>query len=369
MAESVENRSVAGPRVALLGRASWLLEPLALAYRLGVGVRALAYRRRWILPRQLSSPVVSIGNLTAGGTGKTPLVAAVAEILTKRGLRPGILTRGYRRQSTRRLLVIEPGPGTRPDPREVGDEPALLARLLPEVPLVVCASRFAGGRVAEELFRVDVHLLDDGFQHLQLARDLDIVALDTTQKLSDWALIPAGRQREPRSALKRAHLVVLTRVDLADPAPLERRVRRLNPVAGIFHSRLRLTDVVPLGDKAASGPSLETLKSQPVGAFCALGNPAAYFASLRRWGFSLVMKQAFPDHHVFSAAELARLSDMGRRAGACALLASEKDFMNLPAEWPAGLPIFACATRLEVIESEAFEAALLSRLESASRTP
>ncbi len=114
-----------------------------------------------------------------------------------------------------------PGQAAAPDAQEIGDEPALLARMLPEVPLVICADRFRGGQAAEERFQVDAHILDDGFQHLALARDVDLVALDATQTISDRHLLPAGRQREPLSALRRAQIVVLTRTDSADPQSLE----------------------------------------------------------------------------------------------------------------------------------------------------
>src|ERR1051326_9041789 len=142
-----------------------LLQPLAQAFRLGLSIRAACYRHGWLKARRLSRPVVSVGNLTLGGTGKTPLVAYIAEAFIGRGLLPGILTRGYGRHHPSHLIAIEPQAGRAPDPREVGDEPSLLARSLPQVPVVVCADRYLGGRVLEERFGADVHVLDDGFQH------------------------------------------------------------------------------------------------------------------------------------------------------------------------------------------------------------
>src|SRR2546428_1442900 len=224
---------------------SKMLAPLAAAFGLGVALRGGAYRRGWLKTRRLNRPVVSVGNLTLGGTGKTPLVEFLTKCLLKRGRKPVILTRGYGRRDSGRIIALEPGPGRVADPREVGDEPALLARVLPEAPIIVGADRYQAGRLAEERFDVDVQVLDDGFQHLALARDLDVVVLDTTQQLS--GLLPAGRQREPCSAPARAGLVLLTRVELGDPGPLEEPVERINPRARDFPSRLelfRLGDVV-----------------------------------------------------------------------------------------------------------------------------
>ena len=206
-----------------------LLQPLAGIFRVGVALRHVAYTMGWLKTQHLSRPVVSVGNLTVGGTGKTPLVASIAGILLRHGLKPSILTRGYGRENEQDLIVIEPGTARPPEAREIGDEPALLARMLPDVPIVLCADRFRGGQAAEECFQVDAHILDDGFQHLALARDLDLVALDATQPISNWRLLPAGRQREPLSALRRAQIVVITRSDSADPKPLEALVKKASP--------------------------------------------------------------------------------------------------------------------------------------------
>lgn len=340
-----------------------LFTPLALGWRVGIALRRAAYRRGWLKTRDLNRPVVSVGNLTAGGTGKTPLVVYLAERLLNRGWNPVILTRGYGRRRGVDMIVLAPGPERKAAAREVGDEPALLARALPRVPIVVCADRYRAGQVAEESFPVDVHLLDDGFQHWGLARDVDVVALDVTQEFSDWALLPAGRQREPCTALARAHLVVLTRTELRDPRAHHDRVRRLNPQASIFLSTTSLRGFV---DVRSGGPfPVQELRGQPLCAFCGIGNPSAFFADVRRWGFSAVAEVAFPDHHVYSAEDLRCLTQRARRAGAVALLTTEKDALNLPPAWDAEIPVAACVIQTELSESEAFEAELLARLETA----
>ena len=339
-----------------------LFTPLALGFRVGVAFRRTAYRRGWFKTHRLNRPVVSVGNLTAGGAGKTPLVMYIAERLLNRGWNPVILTRGYGRLRGADIISLAPGFGRRVDAREVGDEPALLARALPRVPIVVCADRHRAGQVAEESFPVDVHLLDDGFQHWRLARDVDVVALDVTQEFSDWALLPAGRLREPCAAVARAHLVVLTRTELCDPLTLHDRVHRLNPQAKIFLSSTSLRNFV---DVQSGGPfAVQELRGQPLCAFCGIGNPSAFFADVRRWEFSVVAEVAFPDHHVYSAEDLRRLTQRARRAGAAALLTTEKDALNLPPAWDSEIPVTACVIQTELREAEAFEAALLARLET-----
>lgn len=342
-----------------------------MGFRLGVALRRAAYRRGWFKTRRLRRPVVSLGNLTVGGTGKTPLVVAIARILRKHGRNPGILTRGYGRRSREPLVGLEPAAARSPNPRECGDEPALLARALPDVPIVICADRYRAGCLAEERFRVDVHLLDDGFQHWALARDTDIVVLDTTQEISDRALLPAGRLREPSSALQRADCVILTRMELGNPGPLEKQVRRINARAEIFHSMTKLDHLVDIHSGRIYPAN--AFEGEPVLAFCGIGNPAAFFADLRKWGFSVIGEQAFPDHHGYSGIDIGELwvwtKDMGKRAGkveAKALVTTEKDAMNLPApdktKVEGGIPFVACVIESSICEEQAFEEWLLARL-------
>lgn len=337
--------------------------PLAVGYRMGVGLRRAAYRRGWLKTRRLGRPVVSIGNLSVGGTGKTPLVAWLAERLLARGWKPVILTRGYGRRTGAETVVVAPDEGRAPDAREIGDEPALVARRLPQVPIVVSADRYRAGRVAEGQFDIDVHILDDGFQHWALARDTDVVVLDTTHPLSDDALLPAGRLREPFTALRRAHFVVLSRAELGDAGEMEKQVREVNPEAKIFHSRTHLSKILEVASGARQ--ELDAWKGKPLLAFCGIGNPQAFFAGARSWGLSLAAETAFRDHHLYDADELQRLVRRARRSSAEALLTTEKDLMNFPPGWKLEMPVVACGIEIELSQSESFEAALIERLETA----
>jgi len=339
----------------------WL--PFAGAFRLGAGLRRAGYETGLFKTRRLAKPVVSVGNLTVGGTGKTPLVVYIAQILLRQGWKPAILTRGYGRRDEQEIIAVSPDAESRDDPREIGDEPAVLARLLPGVPMVVCADRFRAGQAAEERFGIDVHVLDDGFQHWALERDLDVVTLDATQEISNWAVLPAGRQRESLSALRRAEIIVITRTESADPKPLQNLVLKVHPAANVFLSRTNL-----LGWRdAMSGERVAPPEISPAGfaAFCGIGNPRVFFGNLRRWGFSLTAEDAFPDHHVYTGREIQGLASRAREKGATALLTTEKDAVKLRKEWSPGLPILACKIASEILEAGSFEGILLDYLEKA----
>jgi tetraacyldisaccharide 4'-kinase len=342
---------------------SRILMPLASGYKMGVALRRALYRRGWLKTRRLKQPVVSVGNLSVGGTGKTPLVEYLAQRLLARGWKPCILTRGYGRRTGAETVAVAPEDGRAPEAREIGDEPALLARRLPQVPIVVSADRYRAGCVAETQFGVDVHILDDGFQHWALERDVDVVVLDTTQPLADAALLPAGRLREPCRALGRAHFIIFSRAELGEPVEVEKQVRKVNSDARIFRSTTRLANILEVAGGELQESDAWTRK--PLLAFCGIGNPRAFFADARRWGFSLAAESAFRDHHFYDEEDLGRLVRRARRLGAEALLTTEKDVMNFPAGWKPEMPVAACVIETEVCQAEILEAALIERLEIA----
>ena len=192
---------------------------------------------------------------------------------------------------------------------------------------------------------------------------MDVLALDATQPLSDRHLLPAGRQREPLSALRRAQIVVLTRTDSADPQPLEELVRKVHPAAQVFRSR---TNLLGWTDALSGEPILMgEIRAQKAAAFCAIGNPRAFFADLRRWGFNLVVEDAFPDHHVYTGGEIERLVASARQHGAAALLTTQKDAVKLSPQVTPPLPILACAMEAQILDAEDFERTLLNYLERA----
>lgn len=309
----------------------YLFLPLAPLYRGLVAARATAYRRGWMRKARLDLPVISIGNLTFGGTGKTPTVIALARDLVRLGRRPAVLTRGYKRLSDEQVVVM--GPDPRQTAAEVGDEPLEIARRLPGVPVIVDADRARGGAEARRL-GADVALLDDGFQHLQLERDLDLVLVDAGDPWGGGRLPPRGRLRESPAALERADAVLITKVPTEwrpVVAEIESVLDRVAPRLHVFISRLRLSRVHVPGE-GWLGP--ETLVGRRVFAFAALGRPDGFAASLTEAGAEVCGCRWFPDHHACSDRELAEISELAAAASAVPVTTA-KDAVKLPSETDA----------------------------------
>ncbi|MBI4462099.1 MAG: tetraacyldisaccharide 4'-kinase [Acidobacteria bacterium] len=339
-----------------------LLSPLAYFYGQFMRVRAALYARGTLRPRRLPVKVVSVGNLTVGGTGKTPLVLWLAQRLGARGVKVAVLTRGYGRLLRAPRIVLD----STVNVEEAGDEPVLLARRLPGIPLGIAADRFAVGRRVAEKFRPDIFLLDDGFQHLRLARDLDIVLLDSSDPFGGGYVLPAGRLREPVAALARADLVVLTRLRNGAERVIE-AIRLYNPRVPVFGARTRLREVL---DATTHKPVSRTgLARVPVLAFCGIGNEAAFWQDLREWGFHLVGTLAFPDHHRYRIQDFSRIVRAADRAGAQAVLTTEKDVVNFTVLPPSIPPCFYCRIELEFDDEEGFWNALAAGLSFPAAAP
>jgi tetraacyldisaccharide 4'-kinase len=308
----------------------YLLLPLAPLYRSAVAVRGSAYRRGWLRRAGLPVPVISVGNLTFGGTGKTPTVVALVRDLIRLGRRPAVLTRGYRRNDDRLAVVMGPTPRQRAD--EVGDEPLEMARRLPGVPIVVDANRERGGNEAVRL-GADVVVLDDGFQHLRLERDLDVVLIDAGDPWGGGRLPPLGRLREPVAALSRADAVVITKVP-ADWRPvvaaIEAEIDRAAPTLQVFVSR-----VVASRLRRPDGAWVEPgeLAGRRVFAFAGVGRPGGFVDTLRETAAEVVGERWFPDHHPYTAGELAELAAAAEAVDAVPVTTA-KDAVKLPVGGP-----------------------------------
>ncbi|MBL8211948.1 MAG: tetraacyldisaccharide 4'-kinase [Bryobacterales bacterium] len=293
---------------------------------------------------RLPAPVISVGGLAAGGTGKTPVAAYLAEQFAKAGRKPAILTRGYGRQDPAPLLLV---PGEQAPVSQTGEEAQILLRA-GHAAVAVGADRASLGRRAFEKFYPDVFLLDDGFQHWRLARDLDLVLLDALDPFAGDALLPVGRLREPVAALWRAHVILVTRSATLQPWPaLEARIRRVNRTAPIFYSRVKPVEWVDAHEKR------EALPEGPALAFCGLGNPASFWATLAEMQVATPIRRAFPDHHHYTEADLHALAGEARRAGCRVLLTTEKDFLNLPATC-GDLTVYWLRTTIEIDRERAF---------------
>ncbi len=290
--------------------------------RLYAGAHAL--RRRWWKSRQrtLPAPVVSVGNLHWGGTGKTPLVAALASHLRDRGLAVAILSRGYRRRGAG-VRVVSTGHGPLLGPLIAGDEPVLLAGELPGVGVVVGSDRFEAGRHALERLQPppQLFLLDDGFSHLALARQIDLVALPAADPFGGGRLFPAGRLREPLTALARAHAVVLTGAT-GSARGLGDSLRGIGFSGRAFASR---TQILPA--RLHTGEALPA--AAPVLAVAAIARPERFFEAARNQGLEVAATLALPDHHGYPPASLERIAAALRACGAGIVLATSKDAVKL----------------------------------------
>ncbi len=307
----------------------YLLVPLTPLYRGVVAARGVAYDRGWLRSQSLDIPVISVGNISFGGTGKTPMVVALVRDLVRLGRHPAVLTRGYGRRERDLDVVVGPEPKQRVE--EVGDEPLEMAGLLPGVPVVVEADRVRGGREAQRL-GADVVVLDDGFQHRRLRRDLDLVLLDAGDPWAGGRLPPIGRLREPLGALRRASAVVVTKVP-ADWRPVVARIEaelgRIAPGIPVLAARLQPSRVrLPEGWR---GP--EILAGRRVFAFAGLGRPEGYAASLVEAGAEVAAKRWFPDHHVYSPGELDEIVRRARAVDAVPVTTA-KDAVKLPPDAP-----------------------------------
>jgi 3-deoxy-D-manno-octulosonic-acid transferase len=296
--------------------------PVSLAWRaVTAWQRARNMRRR----RKLNASVISVGNVTMGGTGKTPFVLYLAEQMRRAGRRPGILSRGHGRQSLARHLILEPG--KRVKVSQSGDEPQIfLSRGV--APVGIGADRFDTGQILQERFGADVLILDDGFQHVRLERQVDIVLIDALAPFGGGEIFPLGRLREPLTALMRADVIVITRSESERGTyNLQLALRRYNARAPIFRARTVPESWIDL----ATGRQIPAREFpfDRVGAFCALGNPASFRATLELMGIRPVDYVTFGDHHTYDARELRSLAHQFGAAKAQAAVTTEKDAINL----------------------------------------
>jgi tetraacyldisaccharide 4'-kinase len=354
--------SVLGGRRGLVPQAlRALLTPLAPIYCAGLKLYLLPYslgiRKRFRLPCR----VISIGNMTAGGTGKTPLTESLCRSLQSRGLTVAILSRGYGGRFERKSAVVSDGQRVRLTASEAGDEAYLLARALPGVAVVVGKDRRVTGRLACEQFNPDVIVLDDGFQYWQLHRDLDIVLLNAYAPFDNGWTFPRGLLREPPSHLKRAGVVVLTNAARAGAdrtLGLIGRVRRLAPGRRIFTADLAPRSLQLLGSEETQSPSW--LNGKKVGAICAVGNPASFESMLGNLGAVVAARFRFPDHTTRTVGEVESALEKAGAAGAEALITTEKDAVKM-APLRGSLPILVLKVALRLHEERGFLETVLER--------
>lgn len=332
-----------------------LLFPFAVIYEAVARLRAGLYNVGIFSRRKLPGTVISVGNLTVGGTGKTPLVIWLAHNLMQNGASVGILTRGY-------AGFMQSDPATKQSEEISADEPAVIVSRLaaeskPPGKFHVAASKDRAA-AAQKLSQAgfDTFILDDGFQSLYLHRDLDIVLIDALSPFGGGLLLPAGRLREPKSALRRAGIIVITRTKHA-PA-IEGVVRRYTG-APIFYATITLDSLAStrrVDHVLTPSDSLpdDARHSTKFFAFCAIGNPSAFFENLREWGVPIVGSKTFRDHHHFTATDLHAIEQEASTAGATALICTEKDLINLGTHDFQKLPLYCAVISLQLHDAAQF---------------
>ncbi len=325
-----------------------LLFLASVGYGVAVRARNVGYDSGLLRVHRLPCRVVCVGNLTVGGTGKTPMVLALAQAFARSGAKVCVILRGYGRRGAEAAVVSDGRDRLLPW-QEAGDEAVLLASRLPGIPVIVGGDRVRAGALALQRFGADTLLLDDGFQHRRLQRDVDLVLLDAMDPFGGGRLLPRGRLREPMESLRRAHAIVVTRTDqAADLTPLRQRLPWLvadRPVAWAAHRPVRLTEL-----RTGDLRPIEALADRSVLAVSGIANPGGFHRTLLEMGAKLTGTLCYPDHHPFTDADRARMAAEAKTRGAEWILTTEKDAVRLEGDLPAGFPVLALGIALELID-------------------
>lgn len=324
------------------------LAPLGRLYGVAIKARRALYRSGRFRTRELGAPVISVGNLTTGGTGKTPLVEWIANELAQKGLRVCILTRGYGRRRSGNRVIVSNGSEILANASQAGDEPLLLAERLQGLAAVICdADRVSAASWAKENLKSDLFVLDDGFQHLRVARDLNILTIDATNPWGNRRLLPAGILRESPAEMARADCIVITRADDANQTDeLQRNIDELSVGRPTFRSHMTLRGLRQVAGHQSPVGADEIQASRAV-AFCGVGNPESFFSLVRRAGYQLCHTKTFRDHHIYSQADMDRVARESNKLGAQILLTTAKDEVKLRG-LSLGIPCYAVEIEIEI---------------------
>jgi tetraacyldisaccharide 4'-kinase len=356
-------------------RPTWWLLWAAIPYNIAVRLRAHAYNQGWLRRRRLPVPVLSIGNLTVGGTGKTPLVIDIATWLLTEGKRVAVLSRGYRRVSRAPMVIVSDGARIHVSPQEAGDEPYLIAERCPQAVVAVGADRYQLGRWVLNQFPVDCLLLDDGFQHLGLQRDVDLLLLDATDYYGLDQVVPAGRLREPLEASRRATAVIFTKADTqSDIDQVVRRLRSvLNPLpmtAQVVFRTEALRSVL-LTARQSDGPDGQWYKGKTALLVSGIAHAASFKNMVDQLGLTILEEVVNADHHLYTNEDIVTLRRRAAERKAELVITTEKDAVKLrPFLTPADTGWWAVRLRTEwTAGSAALRQMILSKLSRTSEAP
>jgi tetraacyldisaccharide 4'-kinase len=343
-----------------------LLVPI---YSVGLKLYLLPYaiglRKRY----RLKTPVVCVGNITTGGTGKTPMTQFLCRTLQARGLNVAVLSRGYGGANEYGCAIVSDGKEVKLTAAEAGDEPFLLATSLPGVPVLVGKDRRVTGALAETTFAPDLFVLDDGMQFWQLHRDMDLVLLNSVRPFDNGYPFPRGLLREPKSHIRRAAALILTGGEMAEPAQIdlaETQAKQIAPGKPVYRAGLRPMGLRPLtADGVKYRRTIEDLRGKPVATICALGNPASFEKTVHGIGAMPVHSVRFRDHAAVSAEELADAVDACIKAGAELIVTTEKDAARINFS-SSTVPIFALQAEMYVERAEALISSIVQFVRAGS---
>ena len=305
--------------------------PFSDLYGKIMNLRNALYERGVFESSALGAPVISVGNITVGGTGKTPVVAFVAEVLAEKCKKVCILTRGYGRKNPRERALVSDGETILADAANAGDEPLELAKKLRGKAAVIAdANRVAAAKFAREQLGANAFVLDDGFQHRAARRDLDIVLLDATDSFDNAKMLPFGRLREPLENLKRADLIIITRADLAENiSNFKFQISNYNATCPILTAANKISQLTELKEFNSNSNPKSRIPNSESFAFCALGNPANFFEMLRRENYNLTATRKFSDHFSYTQKDIENLEIEAKKLGAEIFLTTAKDAVKL----------------------------------------
>lgn len=303
---------------------------MGVLYGSVVRAHRMLYQRGFLRTERIDAPVISVGNLTTGGSGKTPLVESLARMIAAEGKRVCILTRGYGRKRKRQRVLVSDGQSIMADAMTAGDEPLLLAENLLGLAAVISdIHRVSAARWAIANLNTEVFILDDGFQHWRIARDLNILVIDATNPWGGGQLLPRGRLREPVNGIQRADCIVITHADqVTDEEALQRRIAELAGPKPMISSFVKTKGLRPLHQRM---PQHDGEVSEPVGAFCGIGNPESFFAHLKLDAHAVCYTRRFSDHYKYRQADVDEVVAQARGRGAQTLLTTAKDAVKLRA--------------------------------------
>jgi tetraacyldisaccharide 4'-kinase len=335
-----------------------------LAFQAAVSMRNALYDAGRLPSHRLPCVVISIGNVTVGGTGKTPLTSHVAGFLRESGYRVAVASRGYRRRNAGAPLLVSDGRRILADALSAGDEPYLIARDNPAVPVAVGADRVAAARLLLNTASPEVLLLDDAFQHRRIARDLDIVLVDGLDPWGNGRMLPRGPLREPIASIRRADACVVTRTNGRTPDGLVAALERFNRDVALFHCRLE-----PRAFVRADGESVDpgSLKGFSAYAFSGIARPERFEDDLRGLGVRLAGSRRFADHHPFRRRDLEEIALEARRSGAQVLMTTEKDMVRIVESPEGSPPLYALAIGAIFPPGTGLQSWLLDRLSALRR--